>query len=54
MFALLVLAGLAPTTGAAPDRATLTGVVRNEAGQTVPGASVFIWTAGPREGVGYL
>lgn len=54
MFVLLTLMSLAPTPAAAPERAMLSGVVRNEAGQPVPEAVVFIRTAGPRQGVGDL
>jgi len=32
----------------------LTGTVRDDAGEPLPGASVFIYTAAPKEGVGLL
>lgn len=38
----------------AENNPTLTGVVKDQAGNPVAGASVFIYTAGPREGVGVL
>jgi hypothetical protein len=54
MLGLLVLASLVPPAGAGAEPATLTGVVQTDAGRPVPGASVFIRTAGPRKGVGDL
>jgi hypothetical protein len=33
---------------------TLTGMVRDESGKPIAGASVFISTAAPRQGVGLL
>ena len=36
------------------DRPDLTGVVVNDAGEPVRDASVFIYTAGPRVGPGYI
>jgi hypothetical protein len=36
---------------AAPD---LTGVVKSTDGQVIKNASIFIYTAGPRAGTGYL
>ena len=35
-------------------RPDLTGVVTSKGGQPVANASVFIYTAGPREGIGFL
>lgn len=34
--------------------ADLTGVVKARGGQAIPNASIFIYTAGPRVGAGYL
>jgi len=53
---LLVLGGVngssaVEATGAGPD---LTGVVKDEDGKGLRGASVFIYTAGPKEGAGIL
>src|SRR4051794_28332042 len=50
VFTLLTLACLA----AEPERASITGTVRDEKGRAVAGASVFVRTAGPRVGVGVL
>jgi len=41
----------AETNQPKPD---LTGVVKTKDGQPITGASIFIYTAGPRVGVGYL
>src|SRR5438093_472972 len=49
MLSVLLLAALTAATGTVPQRAALTGVVHNEAGQPVPGATVFICTAWPRK-----
>jgi hypothetical protein len=51
MFALL-LAALAADP--APKGLTLTGSVKDAAGRPVPQATVFVRTAGPRQGVGVL
>lgn len=40
--------------GQATSPTTLTGVVRDEMGRPIVGASVFISTAAPRKGVGVL
>src|SRR6266496_2855775 len=47
---------LALTVGGAAQAAgpKLTGTVLNEAGKPLSGASVFIYTAAPKEGVGIL
>jgi hypothetical protein len=37
-----------------PKGATLNGTVKDASGQTLPKATVFIRTAGPRKGVGVL
>jgi hypothetical protein len=54
MLALLVLSGLTAGSTTPPQRAALTGVVQTNTGQPLRGASVFIRTAKPRQGVGYL
>ena len=41
----------AETNQPKPD---LTGVVKTKDGQSITGASIFIYTAGPRLGAGYL
>jgi hypothetical protein len=55
MFPLLV-AGMGLFAGAAPppQGLTLPGVVQDSAGRPLPRATVFVRTAGPREGVGVL
>jgi hypothetical protein len=50
----LLLAAAALAANPAPQGQTLTGVVRDAAGQPVPRATVFVRTAGPRQGVGVL
>jgi hypothetical protein len=40
--------------GADAEANTLAGMVENDAGRPVAGATVFIRTAGPRQGVGDL
>src|SRR5688572_16178810 len=37
-----------------PARPTLNGTVKNHSGEPLPGATVFIYTAGPKEGPGIL
>ena len=54
MALLLLLASFGTTAETSQQAAVLTGTVKNQAGAPVPGASVFIRTAGPRKGVGYL
>jgi hypothetical protein len=39
-----------PEVQEAPQRLTLSGILKSEAGKPVPGATVFIHTAGPRKG----
>jgi hypothetical protein len=46
----LVLAALAQS----PPPTEITGTVRDEQGRPIAGASVFISTAAPRQGVGVL
>jgi hypothetical protein len=41
----------AEAAAAAPD---LTGVVQGTDGRAIPNASIFIYTAGPRVGTGFL
>lgn len=50
MYLLFAVAYLA----AEPAKPTLTGVVRDDAGRPLARATVFIRTAGPRQGVGVL
>ena len=52
MLALLVAAAISANPPA--QGLTLTGVVQDQAGRPVPRATVFVRTAGPREGVGVL
>jgi hypothetical protein len=53
MFSLLILASVA--AGAhGQERPAIAGVVQNDAGKPLPGATVFISTAAPRKGVGVL
>jgi len=53
MLALLLVA-LAADPAPAAERATLTGVVKDDQGRPRVGATVFIRTAAPRVGVGVL
>ena len=53
MFALLATFALAADPSA-PERLTLTGVVRDGEGRPLAGATVFVRTAAPRKGVGVL
>jgi thiol-disulfide isomerase/thioredoxin len=43
-----------PLSAADGPKPTLTGVVKNQQGEPLAGATVFIHTAGPKEGVGVL
>jgi hypothetical protein len=54
MYALLVLAILAPADTAASERGTLNGLVQDETGRPLKDATVLISTAAPRIGVGIL
>ena len=54
LLTLAVFTCSALPTGAADDRPTLAGVIQDDKGTPVAGASVFIRTAGPRQGVGVL
>ena len=52
MSLLLVL--LPASQLAAADTPNLTGVIKSQGGQPLAGASVFIYTAGPRVGSGVI
>jgi protocatechuate 3,4-dioxygenase beta subunit len=45
---------LAIASLSADDKAALSGVVHSEKGGPIEGASVRVWTAGPRKGPGDL
>ena len=51
---LLLFAVVARSAEAETKRPDLSGVVQSTNGQAVAGASVFIYTAGPKLGVGFL
>ena len=51
MFALLAAVALAADPAARP---AITGVVRDDKGHPLAGATVFVRTAAPRKGVGVL
>jgi hypothetical protein len=51
---LTLLAACVIADPAAPNGATLTGVVRDSQGRPVARATVFIRTAAPRKGAGVL
>jgi hypothetical protein len=36
------------------SRVDLTGVIQSKAGRPIPGASAFVYTAGPKLGIGFL
>ena len=50
---MFLLLAVALAAGPA-DRPTLTGVVRDDAGRPLTGATVFVRTAAPHKGVGVL
>ena len=50
----LLLVSVQPSRLAAADAPDLTGVVKSKSGEPLPGASVFIYTAGPRVGSGVI
>jgi hypothetical protein len=54
MNALLLIFAASLAAGPTSRGPTLTGIVQGEAGRPVAGATVFIRTAGPRQGVGVL
>ena len=51
---LLVLATVTATMLVAAEKPDLTGRVVNPDGRPVPDASIFIYTAAPRVGSGYI
>jgi hypothetical protein len=55
-FPLWLLFGAVPSRSADAEtkRLDLSGVVQNKSGQPIADASVFIYTAGPKLGVGFL
>lgn len=53
-FAASILGFLAMVSAIAQDKPDLTGRVTGDAGDPVADASVFIYTAGPRVGPGYI
>jgi hypothetical protein len=54
LLTLAVFTCSAMLAGTADDRPTLAGVIQDDKGKPVAGASVFISAAGPRQGVGVL
>jgi hypothetical protein len=52
MLALVLAAAISAEPS--PKALTLTGAVKDRAGRPVPGATVFVRTAAPRQGVGVL
>lgn len=52
VFVLFAVLHFGSATAPATDRPDLTGVIKSKSGAVIEGASVFIYTAGPRVGPG--